>query len=127
MLRSNNGDIAIGGDGMDEDEDDVSDDDIAEEVVDDSMFSMDMSKQEKIMARKPWQTSLTIKLVRRRIGYQFLLIRLQAMWKIQAGIVFIDLPNDFFIVRFKVKEEYDTTLLNGPWMLGDHSLHVQRW
>lgn len=62
-----------------------------------------------------------------RIGYQFLLKKLQAMQRIQHEFDLIDLNNDFFIVRLTNKEDYKTALLGGPWMIGNHYLHVQRW
>lgn len=58
---------------LSDEEDDVSDDDIAEKVEDSSFFSMGMSKHEKVEAMRPWKTALIIKLVRRKIGYQYLL------------------------------------------------------
>lgn len=60
-------------------------------------------------------------------GVQFLLRRLQAMWKIQHPFALIDLSNDWFIVRFSNRRDYEVGLLNGPWIISDHYLHVQRW
>lgn len=57
----------------DDEDDEASDDDIEEEVMDNSMFSKGMSRLEKIEARKPWRTSLIIKLGGCQIGYQYLL------------------------------------------------------
>lgn len=70
--------------GMEEDEDDASDDDVVEDLGDEFCFSMGMTRQEKIAARKPWRSSLIIKLVGRRIDYQYLLRRLHAMWRLQC-------------------------------------------
>lgn len=39
----------------------------------------------------------------------------------------IDLSNDFYIVKLLRKKEYDRALLDGPWMIGENYLHVQRW
>lgn len=39
----------------------------------------------------------------------------------------IDLPNDFYTVKFVRKNDYNSTLLNSPWMIGDRYLHIQRW
>lgn len=51
-------------------EGDVSDDDVVEEATeDDTWFGVGMSKEEKIAARRPWRNSLIIKLVGRSIGY----------------------------------------------------------
>lgn len=110
-----------------DDDDDASDDDVVEDLGDDYCFSMGMSRQEKISARRPWRTTLIIKLVGRRIGYRYLLNRLQAMSRIQSSISLMDLPNDFYIIRFRTTEDYNTALLDGSWLIGDHCLHVQRW
>lgn len=110
-----------------DDDSEVSEDDLSEDEGDGQLFSMGMTRQEKIDARKPWRTSLIIKLIGRKIGYQFLLRRLQTMWRIKSPFMLIDLPCDFFIVRFTSKEEYCKALLTGPWMIDDHYLHVQQW
>lgn len=59
----------------------------------------------------------------RTIGYQFLLGRLQAMWRTQHDFACIDLCNDFFIARFSNKQDYDVALFNSPWVFSDHYLH----
>lgn len=45
------------------------------------------------------------------------------MWRIQAPITLIDLPNDFFIVKFTSKEDYTAALVQGPWLIGEYYLH----
>lgn len=60
-------------------------------------FSMGMSKQEKLEARRPWRWSLIIKLVGNNIGYHYLLCRLQSLWKLQTQFILIDLTHDFYI------------------------------
>lgn len=52
--------------GLDDNKEDVSDNDLEEEVLDNSLFSMGMTRHEKLVARKPWRTSLIIKLVAAR-------------------------------------------------------------
>lgn len=101
--------------------------DIIEEGDKVSWFGIGMTKEEKIAARKPWRSSLIIKLVGRTIGYQYLLKRIQAMWKTQSEPTLIDLTNNFYIVKLEHREEYERALLDGPWMIADHYLHVQKW
>lgn len=96
-----------------DDDSKASDDDLSDDEVEGPLFSMGITMQDKIIARKPWRTSLIIKLIGRKIGYQFLLRRLQSMWRIQSPFALIDLPNDFFIIRFTSKEEYSAALLSG--------------
>lgn len=76
-------DVSMDGEDMDL-EDDVSDDD--EDFEDDGegpWFTMGMPKEEKIEAQRPWKLSLIIKLMGRRIDYQFLPRHLKTLWKPQ--------------------------------------------
>lgn len=115
-------------DGVDMDlERNVPDDDELEEMDDGQWFSMGMTKEEKIEARKPWRLNLIIKMVGRSIGYQLLLRRLQAMWRPQQPFTLIDLSNNYFIARFTNKQDYEVALLNGPWFISIHYLHIQQW
>lgn len=49
------------------------------------------------------------------------------MWRMQSEPMLIDLSNNFFFVKHYRREEYERTLLDDPWMIGDHYLHVQEW
>lgn len=71
--------------------------------------------------------SLIIKLMGKSVGYRFLFRKLQAMWRIQNSFTLINLSNDYYIVRFSNKQDYDMAFLNGPWVINDHYLQVRRW
>lgn len=49
------------------------------------------------------------------------------MRHIQHGYSLIDPSNNYFIVKFSHKRDYNTALFNVPWMIRDHYLHVQKW
>lgn len=110
-----------------DEEGNTSDDDEILEGDKISWFGMGMTKQEKIAARRPWRNSLIIKLVGRSIGYHYLLRRIQAMWRTQTEPTLIDVSNNFYVVKLQGREEYERALFDGPWMIGDHYLHVQKW
>lgn len=95
------------------DDEEVSHDDKVAEMKESAWFSMGVTRQEKIEVRKSRRNNLIIKLVERRIEYQFLFKRLQAIWRIQSPFNLVDLPNDFFIVRFTSKDDYATHYLMG--------------
>lgn len=120
-------DAAMEGDGQDRESDaSDDDDDDFEDDVEGPWISMGMTKDEKNEVRKPWRLSLIIKLIGRSIEYQFLLCRLQALWKPQHGFMLIDLSNEFFIARFANQQDYEVALLaNGS--INDYYLHVPRW
>lgn len=72
-----------------DDEGNTSDDGVIEEGDKVSWFRMGMTKEEKIEARRPWRSSLIIKLIGRTIVYQYIWKRIQGMWKMQAEPVLI--------------------------------------
>lgn len=39
----------------------------------------------------------------------------------------IDLGNDYFILKLGSCSEYERALIEGPWLIGENYLHVQRW
>lgn len=86
-----------------------------------------MAREEKIVAIRLWWDSLTIKLVGRSIGYQYLWRQTQPMRRMQTESMSIDLSNNYFIVKIYGREEYERALLDGPEMIRDNNLHVQRW
>lgn len=105
----------------------VSDDDIVEEDDVAPWFSMGMTKQEKIDARWLWRMCLIIRLVGRSVGCHFLHNHLQSLRKCQGSFILIDLTNDCYIAKFTKKSDYEGAMLNGPWVVSDHYLHVHRW
>nr|POF10940.1 hypothetical protein CFP56_16056 [Quercus suber] len=40
---------------------------------------------------------------------------------------YVDLEHDFFIIRFTLKEDYETVLRKGPWFVGEHFLSIRPW
>lgn len=88
---------------------------------------MGVTREEKFASRKLWRRNVIIKLIGKNIGYNYSSKRLQAMWKMQSPKMIIDQPNDFYIVKFTNEEDYSMDLLNVPWMIGGHYLHVQCW
>lgn len=87
----------------------VSDDDVIEEG-EGAWFSTEMTKAKKMEAKKPWRLSIIIKLVGMSIGYQYLLKKIQLMWRIQQNFTLINLSNDYFIVRLTSKQDYETAM-----------------
>lgn len=70
---------------------------------------------------------MIIKLVGQSIGYHYLWRRIQAMWKRQGEPLLIDLGFNFYIVELARRDEYEKAQFEGPWMIGENYLHVQRW
>ncbi|XP_031131806.1 uncharacterized protein LOC116033187 [Ipomoea triloba] len=108
-------------------DEEVSDDDEINEDDDPACPRIRVTKEEKARLRRPWRRSLIIKLLGKQIGYNFLLRRLQTMWKPEGNMEIIDLDNDYYLARFENKLDYDFATFEGPWIIMDHYLVVQEW
>ena len=82
-----------------------------------SMPSITFSPKVHEQLIKPWQNTVVVKLLGRRIGYRALCNRLEALWNLTLGFNIIDLENDFYLVRFKKAGDVDYALTSGPWTI----------
>ncbi|XP_061336788.1 uncharacterized protein LOC133283879 [Gastrolobium bilobum] len=49
------------------------------------------------------------------------------MWNLSGTHEFIDMENDYFLFRFADLNDYNFILEEGPWIVADHYVSVQRW
>ncbi|XP_061350093.1 uncharacterized protein LOC133295303 [Gastrolobium bilobum] len=76
---------------------------------------------------KPWRMAVIVKLLGKRVGVKFFQNRLLKMWNLSGSYEFIDMENDYFLFRFDKIEDYNFVLQEGPWIVADHYVMVQRW
>lgn len=60
-----------------------------------------LSVEDKRRLYKHWEKSLIIKLFEKKIGYRFLLHKLQSLWNLSEELVLMDLGNEFYLIRLK--------------------------
>jgi len=66
----------------------------------------------------PWKHTLIVQiLAEQNLTFQTLQHKLQRSWT----------KNGFFSVKFATEEDYNHALYNGPWMVADRYLLLQRW
>ncbi|KAI9118524.1 hypothetical protein K1719_010856 [Acacia pycnantha] len=53
--------------------------------------------------------------------------QINRIWRPKDPLKLIPLSNDYFIVSFSNKQDHDYAFQEGPWMIEDHYLIVQRW
>ncbi|XP_028778406.1 uncharacterized protein LOC114734927 [Neltuma alba] len=79
---------------------------------------------------RPWNRSLIITVLGAKFNVYRLKESLTKAWKFD-NFELIDLPNNYYVVRFKNPEmwgdQYKRVLFEGPWIVGQHSVLVQRW
>ncbi|KAI9128538.1 hypothetical protein K1719_000021 [Acacia pycnantha] len=76
---------------------------------------------------RPWMNSLVIKLLGLSVPKHVLIDRVRRMWKPRQPLKVVPLSNDYYIVSFSSMEDRDYALYEGPWMIDDHYILVQRW
>lgn len=68
-----------------------------------------------------------VKLLGKTVSFKTLETFLHRRWLHNGTIKIIDMADGFFLVYFSFDKDYDYALFEGPWMLQDHYLTVQRW
>ncbi|KAJ1436414.1 Zinc finger, CCHC-type [Sesbania bispinosa] len=75
----------------------------------------------------PWKYSLIVKLMGKRMGLRFMSSKLKFLWTKNGDVRIMDISDEFFMVRFSDEGDYKHALYEGPWLIADHYLLVQRW
>lgn len=92
----------------------------------DSPF-IELTKKDKECMRSSWQQTLIVKVMGRRVGYAYLLRRLNTIWHPKSRMELITLDNDYFAVKFASEIDYEHAKYGGPWLFLDHYLIVKEW
>lgn len=74
-----------------------------------------------------WKQCLIVKVLGRHIAISALSKRLREMWKPKGGMHVMDLPRQFFMIRFELEDEYLAALAGGPWRVFGSYLMTQAW
>ncbi|XP_061344299.1 uncharacterized protein LOC133290248 [Gastrolobium bilobum] len=110
-----------------EEEEEGMEEDLEEEDNDPLCPTYKISKAQHKEDCKKWKKALIIKLLGRRISSRFLLARLQRLWGLTGTFEAIDLDNGYIVLCFSDDRDYIHVLQEGPWVIADHYLIVQRW
>ncbi|EOA18505.1 hypothetical protein CARUB_v10007057mg, partial [Capsella rubella] len=74
-----------------------------------------------------WKNCMVVKVLGRNITIAVLSRRLRDMWNPSRDMFVLDLPRQFFMVRFESEEEYMAALTGGPWKIFGSYLMAQAW
>lgn len=92
--------------------------------------SISFSERVKDKINWDWRCAVIIKLVGKpntTNALKFMSDSLRRKWKLQGPWQLIDLPNDYFVVKFQLHEDMNTALCGGPWIIAGQTLVVQQW
>jgi hypothetical protein len=62
----------------------------------------------------------------KKVSLKYITTKLRSLWCKKGDLSVIDLNEDFFVVHFKDMADYHFVLFEGPWLIIDHYLLVQR-
>lgn len=74
-----------------------------------------------------WKRCMIVRVLGRSIPILSLNRKLRELWKPKGSMFVMDLPRNFFMVRFELEEEYMAALSGGPWRAFGSYLMVQAW
>lgn len=76
---------------------------------------------------KPWEDTLVVNVLGKKVNYKVLENKINRDWARKGTVKIIDMPRGFYAVQFGSKDDYKHVLFQGPWMVADHYIMVQRW
>ncbi|KAK5840347.1 hypothetical protein PVK06_009241 [Gossypium arboreum] len=85
------------------------------------------SKEEKTCICRKWEKTLIIKVFGKTFGYQYLLLKINQIWKPSNALQLIELGFSFFGVKFMYVDDFDVIAKGGPWFINGCFLTMRRW
>lgn len=74
-----------------------------------------------------YRQCMIVKVLGRHTSVESLSRKLRELWKPAGGMVVLDLPRQFFMVRFDAEADYMAAVTGGPWRVLGSILMVQAW
>ncbi|KAK2633746.1 hypothetical protein Ddye_028538 [Dipteronia dyeriana] len=88
---------------------------------------MKLSPKLKEQLHKLWSNALILKNMGRSHTLNFMFTKLNQKWNLIGQCQLTDLGEGYFVVRFQMKEDMDYVLTEGPWVITNQCLAIQRW
>jgi hypothetical protein len=95
--------------------------------IDEKYPTISLSKEEKMRIQAPWRSALIIKAFGKSIGFKYMEYKIKVLWNPIGELQCIDLGLDYFLIRFKLSEDYWKVVNGGPWFVKQQFLSIRRW
>lgn len=86
-----------------------------------------VSDKELAKWSKEWDKTLVVNVLGKKVNFRMIENKVKRDWARSGSVKVIDMPRGFFAIHFGSDEDYTHALFEGPWMIADHYLLVQRW
>ncbi|XP_013617040.1 PREDICTED: uncharacterized protein LOC106323468 [Brassica oleracea var. oleracea] len=74
-----------------------------------------------------WKQCMIVRVLGRSVAIAALSRKLRELWNPKGAMYVMDLPRQFFMVRFEKEDEYLAALTGGPWRVFGSYLMVRAW
>lgn len=98
--------------------DEEAESDVEEANLCEGTVAISLSKEEKARIGEPWGQAIIVKTFGRKVGFLFLSSRLRTMWMPVGRMDFIDVGNDFFLIKFEFQSKLELVLKRGTMVCG---------
>ncbi|KAL8161239.1 hypothetical protein V2J09_012728 [Rumex salicifolius] len=61
------------------------------------------------------------------VGYMYLRHSFMNKWKPKGEFTAIDIGFEYYVIKFQNMEDLAHVMANGPWLIGENYLTIQRW
>ncbi|KAF3613651.1 hypothetical protein FXO38_11909 [Capsicum annuum] len=89
--------------------------------------TIQLTEEEKLRIYRPWQYSVLMKLVNKKLTYNYLRTKLAELWKPMEPLLLIDLGCDYYVAKFNNPENATKVLHGGSWFITRNFLSVRQW
>ena len=98
-----------------------------EDNMDDDIPVILLSKAKKERIHAPWRSALIIKVFGKSVGFKYMDFKVRSLWKPLGDMQCIDLGSDYFLICFKLEDDYWKVVNGGPWFINQQFLTIRRW
>ncbi|GMY33132.1 hypothetical protein FCV25MIE_28374 [Fagus crenata] len=99
----------------------------AEDNMDDDILVILLSKAEKERIHAPWRLALIIKVFGKSVGFKYMNFKVRSLRKPSGDMQCINLGSDYFVIHFKLKEDYWKVVNGRPWFINQQFLTIRHW
>ncbi|XP_028805754.1 uncharacterized protein LOC114760640 [Neltuma alba] len=93
----------------------------------DDFPTLKVSKEEYELWCAPWRKSLIVHLLGKSVPLWVMRPSLERLWKTPKPFTVRDIDNGYFVASFEDEADMRSIYQEGPWMMGDRYIVVQRW
>ncbi|KAK0574080.1 hypothetical protein LWI29_017932 [Acer saccharum] len=86
-----------------------------------------LSEDLKNQLCKPWSNALILKVMGRNHTLNFMHAKLRQKWQLIGHWQLTDLEEGYFMVTFQMLDDLEYVLTEGPWVIANQYIVVQKW